>query len=217
MPSPFTLPTIPAELQAIIDRDRDRFAGWTMSAAPIEPPAQGGAEPTNPPNPAPTPPPAAVPPAKPADITDEAWTALGDPGKRAIVAERAKADAEKQRADSLQKQIDDAKLTTEQKAAQDLKDAQDKAATAELRALKYEVAAAKGIDLKLAARLEGATKAELEADAENLKGLLGAKPGTPAPDGSQGKGGGSNGGARPSSVAEVMAARRDAREAKSKT
>jgi hypothetical protein len=215
MPSPFTLPTIPAELQAIIDRDRDRFAGWTMSAGPTEPPAQDGAGPTNPPNPAPTPPPAAVPPAKPADITDEAWTALGDPGKRAIVAERAKADAEKQRADTLQKQIDDAKLTTEQKAAADLEAAKAEGTEAKGLVEKYRIAAAKGLDLSLAERLVGSTTAELEADADKLKTLLGAKPGTPAPDPSQGHGGG--GGDKPASVAEVVAERRAAREAKSKT
>ena len=64
------------------------------------------------------------------------------------------------------------------------------AATATLTALKYEVAADKGFDLKLAVRLNGTTKAELEADADNLKPLLGATPGTPKPDQSQGKGAG---------------------------
>ncbi|PZQ50294.1 MAG: hypothetical protein DI570_25435 [Phenylobacterium zucineum] len=130
-------------------------------------------------------------PTKPADIPEEAWNALGDPGKRAIVAERQRADTERQRADALQKQIDDAGKTAEQKKDDEVKAANARADASDLKALKYEVAATKGIDLQLASRLNGTTKAEIEADAENLKTLLGAKPGggTPKPDPSQGKGG----------------------------
>ena len=188
MSHPFTMPTIPADLAEIIATHRSLFGGFTMTATPPEPPATGN--PDNPP--APTPPAdGATPPAKPADVSDEAWNALGDPGKKAIVAERARADQALAQAAALQKQIDDSQKTAEQKAADDLKAAQDLAATATLQALKYEVAADKGIDLKLAARLSGATKAELEADAESLKALLGAKPnGNPKPDRSQGRGAG---------------------------
>ena len=187
MSHPFTLPEIPADLAEIIAAHRGLFGGFTMTLTPPE----GGDGTTPPATPEPpAAPPAATAPVKPADITDEAWAALADPGKRAIVAERQRADTEKQRADALQKQIDDAGKTAEQKAADELKAANLRGDTAELKALKYEIAAEKGIDLKLAPRLTGATRAELEADAENLKGLLGAKPNSnPKPDDSQGKGG----------------------------
>ncbi len=192
MSQPFTLPTIPADLAEIIATHKAIFGGFTMTATPPEatPPATGG-DPTPPAvPPAPTPP--AEPLAKPADVTDEAWNALGDPGKKALVAERTKADTEKARADALQKQIDDAKLSADEKAAKDLKEAQEQAATATLRALKYEVAAAKGIDLANAHRLTGSTKAELEADADAFKATF-PVAGTPKADPSQGKGGGKDG------------------------
>ena len=175
MSHPFTMPTIPADLAEIIATHRAMFGGFTMTANPLE-----GAEGVNPP----ANPPAGTPDPKP----DEP---LGEPGLKALQAERdARAKAEADLA-TLRKQVEDAGKSAEQKAADDLKAAQDVAATATLTALKYEVAADKGIDLKLAARLTGATKAELEADAENFKAMLGAKPtgtNSPKPDQSQGKG-----------------------------
>jgi len=65
--------------------------------------------------------------------------------------------------------------TTEQKYANALQEAQ----TAQLKALRYEVAVENGLDLKLAARLTGDTKEALAADAVELKNLLQPK----APDG----------------------------------
>jgi len=53
------------------------------------------------------------------------------------------------------------------------------AAQAESRALRYEVAAAKGLDLALAARLTGSTKEELEADADTLMALIPKAPEAP--------------------------------------
>jgi len=117
---------------------------------------------------------------------------LGEPGLKALQAERdARAKAEAALA-ALEKQVADSKLTAEQKAAADLKAAQDLAAAAAAKALRYEVAAAKGLDLALAPRLAGTTQAELEADADALKALVGVqapKPGVPRPDPSAGKGG----------------------------
>ena len=205
MSNPFTMPSFPADLAGIIATHRALFGGFTMvddtTTGQADPP--GSTQGTTTDSTTTT----SAAPAKPADITDEAWTALGDPGKKALVADRAKADTEKQRADTLQRQIDDAKLTAEQKSAQDLKDAREKAATAELRALKFEVAAAKGIDLKLALRLTGATKADLEKDADDLKALVGKGDGTkhaPRADRSAGAGGGDG-----SNAARTVAAGRD--------
>ena len=135
-----------------------------------------------------TPPESTPPPAHPAPpAADEK---LGEAGIKALQAER---DARKQAEDqlkTLRQQIEDANKTAEQKAADDLAAAQKAAAESAARALRYEVAAAKGLDLKLAPRLTGATQEELEADADQLKELLGtAAPKVPKPDPSVGAGG----------------------------
>ncbi|MGC4151506.1 MAG: hypothetical protein QM628_00310 [Propionicimonas sp.] len=195
MSLPFTMPAIPADLAEIIATHKALFGGYTMTA----PPPEDGAPATGTVTPPPANPATPAPPAKPADVTDEAWNTLGDPGKKALVVERQKAETERQRADALQKQIDDAKLSADEKAARDLQSAKDEGADAKSLVEKYRVAAAKGLDLLVAERLVGTTTAELEADADKLKALLGAKPGTPAADPSQGQGGGKDG-AKPSGV-----------------
>jgi hypothetical protein len=64
--------------------------------------------------------------------------------------------------------------------------------------LRAEVAAERGLPPALAARLQGTTRDELEADADALKALIpattgnGGAPGTPAPDPSQGARGGAS-------------------------
>ncbi len=117
---------------------------------------------------------------------------LGAGGIKALQAERdARAKAEQER-DALQKQIDDAKLSAEEKAAKDLQSAKDEGTEAKNLLEKYRVARDKGLDLNLAERLQGATRAELEADADNLKGILGAAAAGPKADDSAGKGGGTD-------------------------
>lgn len=134
---------------------------------------------------------------------------LGPAGRKALAAARAKASEATRHAAALQKQIDDSKKTAEEKAADDLAAAQRDAADAHLKALKYEVAAAKGIDLKLAPRLTGATKAELEADADVLmESIPTPTGGTPKPDRSQGGGsGGTDKGASVSAGRDLFAER----------
>lgn len=64
--------------------------------------------------------------------------------------------------------------------------AEQAAAAAALRADRYEVAAAKGLPLELAARLQGSTKEELLADADVLLAQVGQQkpaPKTPSLDG----------------------------------
>lgn len=67
-----------------------------------------------------------------------------------------------------------------------------------LRALRLEVAAAKGLTPKQAERLRGATREELEADADDLlesfatKASTKSEPSTPAPDPTQGARGSAN-------------------------
>lgn len=133
-------------------------------------------------------------PAEPAAKTGEQETTpdepLGDGGKKALQAERDARKAADQKVKDLEKQIEDSNKSAEQRVVDDLKTAQAELATAKTQALKYEVAAEAGLDLKLAARLTGTTREELVADATALKELVGATPNTPQPDPNQG--GGSN-------------------------
>lgn len=107
---------------------------------------------------------------------------LGDAGKRAIQAEReARAAAEKAARDAQAKlkEIEDAQKSEEQKRQEAADAALKEAEAAKAKALRYEVAAAKGVPLTQAHRLQGATKEDLEADAEAfLKDLHGGN-GTP--------------------------------------
>ena len=186
--------TIPAELAEIIATHRALFGGWTM----VEGDEGGSADDAG------------------GDNPGDGDEKLKEPGLKALQAERDARAAAEARAAALEKEIADSKLSAEEKASAELKAAQETAAKATLAALQYEVAAAAGIDIKLAPRLTGATKAELEADAETLKALIptGTKPGTPAADRSQGKGGDAG------KVAGVSAGRdlfRDSRKTQTQT
>lgn len=79
--------------------------------------------------------------------------------------------------------------------AEQVKQMQEQMRAAELKAARLEVAAANGLTPAQAARLQGSTREELEADAATLKELFpGATstPGTPAPDPTQGSRGSTN-------------------------
>jgi hypothetical protein len=154
-----------------------------MADDPITP-----ATPAAPPvtDPAPPATPGATPDPQPDPQGDEP---LREPGKKALEAERtARAKAEADLA-ALRKEIEDSKLTAEQKTAADLAAAQQLAAENAAKALRYEIAAAHEIPLSLATRLTGTTREEIEKDAETFKTLIpGATPAprSPAPDPSQG-------------------------------
>ncbi len=77
--------------------------------------------------------------------------------------------------EARQKEIEDSQKTAEQKAAEASADA----TSARLEALRYKVAAEKGLTLSLAARLTGSTKEELEADADTLMALIPKAPEAP--------------------------------------
>lgn len=151
----------------------------------ITPPATDGTTPPAPPTP-PAPAPA------PAD--------LGDAGKKALDEERAaRREAEKQRKDletrlkeleplaAKAKQLEDSKKTETEKLGEKLTAAEKRAVEAEQKALRLEVASAKGLTQAQAKRLVGATKEELEADADELLSSFGAV------DTSGGKGNGGKG------------------------
>lgn len=118
---------------------------------------QAGATPTEPQDPKPTEP------------------ELGDGGKKAIDAERARARAAERRAAEAEAKLKaaaDEKLSDQEKVAKRAAEAEDRAVKAEGRALRYEAAAESGLPLTLAMRLQGSTKEELLADAESLKSQL---------------------------------------------
>ncbi|WP_432794488.1 hypothetical protein [Rhodococcus ruber] len=146
---------------------------------------QGGATP--PATAAPTDPAAAKQP----DPNDQP---LGETGLRALQAERdARAAAERAAAElaARVKSFEDANKTAEERAAEQLAEAQRTAAENATKALRYEIAAEAGLPLSAAGRLQGSTREEMLADAVSLKSLIGAvQPGptTPKPDPRQGGG-----------------------------
>ena len=157
----------------------DDLSPAPVPAPPVADPADGTETPSAP---------GATPPAPPAPTDGD--EPLGDGGKKALVAERARAAKAEADLAALRKEIEDSKKTAEQRAADDLKAAQDAAAKATATALRYEVAAEAGIPLALASRLTGSTREEIEADAVNLKALIpaGATPPAPRPQPDPGQG-----------------------------
>lgn len=77
--------------------------------------------------------------------------------------------------------IEDEKKTDGEKLTDRLTAAEEKARTAEQRALRLEVAAAKGLTVKQAQRLVGTTVEELESDADDLLSTFQTKGATPPP------------------------------------
>jgi hypothetical protein len=177
--------------------------GFTKRGTPIWPVRGGdgtGDLPANPPAPpAPTPPTPPVPPADPA-VDDKP---LGPAGEKALAAEReARKALEKQVADlaplaKLAQALGgtptgetktDLELLTDRLAAQEKSIADERSAR-----WRAEVANEKGLTPQQAARLVGATRDELVADADALVALFPTAPGTPGtprPDPSQGSRGG---------------------------
>lgn len=96
---------------------------------------------------------------------------LGDPGKKALDAERKARAAAEKRAKEFEariKEFEDKDKTEAQKAAAAKAEADKRAETAEAKALRLEVAFEKGLTPKQAKRLTGSTREELEADADEL-------------------------------------------------
>jgi membrane protein involved in colicin uptake len=103
--------------------------------------------------------------------TAKADEPLGENGLAALKAEReARAAAEKRL-----KEFEDRDKTEAEKTAERLAAAEKRASELEAKALRAEVAAAKGVPLSL---LSGSTKAELEAHADALITFRGEKQAT---------------------------------------
>lgn len=164
----------------------------------------GTTDPPAPTPPVPTPPPTPTPPAPAPD--DQ----LGEGGKKALDAERARAkELEKELAKFRKAEQDKAdadKSEAEKRAA-----AEERAAKAELNVARLEVAAEKGLTPAQAKRLQGTTREELTADADQIlidfPGAPGAPPGpaVPKPDPSQGSKG-TQPPARAASLGQAVAA-----------
>lgn len=115
---------------------------------------------------------------------DPADPALGDPGKKALDAERtARKAAEKAKTDleARLKELEDRDKSDTQKLTDQVAAAEKRVAEAEARALRLEVATSKGLTPAQAKRLVGTTKDELEADADELVETFGAGKGDPKP------------------------------------
>ena len=132
---------------------------------------------------------------------------LGANGLKALEAERAANKASRKQIAELQtklKEYEDANKTEAEKTADHLAALEKASAESRSRAERLEVALDKGLPKVLAARLQGSTREELEADADELLKLVGEqKQASPKPDPSQGHGGA---GAKPTSMEEAIAA-----------
>lgn len=132
-----------------------------------------------------------TPPAEPATPADPPKPA--EPDWKALARQwETRAKENKSAADKLA-EIEAANQTEAEKAAAKAAAAEERATQAELRALRLEVAAEKGLTPAQAKRLVGSTREELEADAAELLDTFKAgtpAPVTPRPDPSQGTRGG---------------------------
>ena len=114
---------------------------------------------------------------------------LGEPGKRALTAERAARKAAEDgfaAATARLAAIEKANLSELERAKAEAAEAKTALEKATRDGLVSKVALGKGLKASLAPYLKGTTEAELEASADELLDLLGTAPTTPRPDPSQG-------------------------------
>jgi hypothetical protein len=117
---------------------------------------------------------------------------LGDGGKKALEAERKRANALDKQLKAFQAERDAAeaeKLTELERAQKAAKEASERLAEYEKTTMRQKVALDTGLPAALVARLQGDDEESLIADAESLMALLNT-PTTPKPDPSQGAKGG---------------------------
>lgn len=126
---------------------------------------------------------------------DDVTASLGEGGQKALAAERKARTVAERTAKAAQKQLDDMTKrlqafedrdkTEAQKLAEAKTAAERDAEQARTKLLRYEVAAAKKLPSEWAARLQGSTQEELEADADALLEALGTQQqrNTPSYDG----------------------------------
>ena len=116
-------------------------------------------------------------------------TDLGDAGKKAIAAER-------RRADTFEKELKALRLDAETRANAELSELErfkkeneelrNSKTASDLESIRYSVALEKGLPAALAARLQGNDRDSFSTDADNLLQLVGTPQSAPRPDPSQG-------------------------------
>lgn len=105
---------------------------------------------------------------------------LGDAGKKAIAAERARADTAEKALKALQAEAEkraNAELTELERFKKENEELRTGKTTSELEAIRFKVALEKGIPANLAARLQGTDYDTISADADSLSELV--TPGKP--------------------------------------
>lgn len=117
--------------------------------------------------------------------------ALGEGGKKALEAERKRADGAEKTAKELKAQIDalsDAKLTETERLQKQLDALAADYQAAQVEAARNRVAAEEQIPAGLVGYLTGSDESAIRESAKVLKSAIAeaSKPGTPAPDPSQG-------------------------------
>ena len=125
--------------------------------------------------------------------------ALGEGGKKALDAERKRAAEAEKQAKALQAQLDalnDAKLTETERLQKQLDALTSDYRAAQVDAARNRVAAEEQIPAGLVGYLAGDDESAIRESAKVLKSAIAeaAKPGTPAPDPSQGASGAGVGG-----------------------
>lgn len=116
---------------------------------------------------------------------------LGEGGKKALEAERKRASEAEKQAKALQAQIDslnDAKLTETERLQKQLDALTSDYQAAQVDAARNRVAAEEQIPAGLVGYLTGSDEVSIRESAKVLKSAIAeaSKPGTPAPDPSQG-------------------------------
>ena len=121
------------------------------------------------------------------DYEVEGAEQLGDAGKKALDAMKAKWQSERNRRKELEplaakaREADEAAKTQAQKDADRMAVAERERDEARAELLRHRVAAAKGLPPDLAARLRGATEEELAKDADELLKLVKPPQNSPRP------------------------------------
>lgn len=107
---------------------------------------------------------------------DPDWKAEAEKWKAMARKHESQAKANADAAKRL-KEREDAEKSETERAQERIAEAERKAAEAEAKVLRAEVAAAKGLSLAMARRLQGTTREELEADADELLTEFKSRPG----------------------------------------
>lgn len=123
------------------------------------------------------------------ELTNEEKGNLGDPGQKALVAERKRVETLTKELNLLraaQEAAANAELTELERFKKENEALRGDQTAAELKAIRLQVALEKGIPANLAARLQGDDYDSIAADADSLSELVTTRSPSPRSDPSQG-------------------------------